>query len=71
MRHSDAEQAVLKTNIDEEVYIEIPGEYQEFPGAAGLLNKAIYALVQAGRCWTNMFCKDMTVIGLGQSNANP
>ena len=51
LRHFDAEEAFLKTDIDEEIYIEIPEEFQEFPGAVGRLNKAIYGLVQAGRCW--------------------
>ena len=31
-RHFDAEQAFLKADIDEEIYIEIPEEFQEFPG---------------------------------------
>ena len=49
LRHFDAEQAFLKADIDEEIYIEIPEEFQEFPGAVGRLNKAIYGLVQAAR----------------------
>ena len=64
LRHFDAEQAFLKADIDEEIYIEIPEEFQEFPGAVGRLNKAIYGLVQAGRCWNDKFCGDMTAIGL-------
>ena len=65
LRHFDAEQAFLKADIDEEMYIEIPEEFQEFRGAVGRLNKAIYGLVQAGRCWNNTFC-DMTAIGSEQ-----
>ena len=53
LRHFDAEQAFLKADIDEEIYIEIPEEFREFPGAVGRLNKAINGLVQAGRCWNN------------------
>ena len=49
LRHFDVEQAFLKADIDEEIYIEIPEEFQEFWGAVGRLNKAIYGLVQAGR----------------------
>ena len=71
LRHFDAEQAFLKANIDEEIYIEIPEEFQEFPGALGLLNKAIYGLVQAGRCWNNKFCDDMTAIGFEQAKVDP
>ena len=63
LRHFDAEQAFLKANIDEEIYIKIPEEYQEFPRAVGLLNKAIYGLIQTERFWNNKFCNDMTAIG--------
>ena len=70
LRHFDAEQAFLKADIDEEIYIEIPEESQEFSGAVGRLNKAIYALVQAGRCWNNKFCDDMTAIGFEQAKAD-
>ena len=71
LRHFDAEQAFLKADIDEEIYIEIPEEFQEFPGAVGRLNKAIYGLVQAGRCWNNKFCADMAAIGFEQAKAYP
>ena len=57
--------------IDEEIYIEIPEEFQEFPGAVGRLNKAPYGLVQAGRCWNNKFCDDITAIGFEQAKADP
>ena len=71
LRHFDAEQAFLKADIDEELYIEIPEEFQKFPGAVGRLNKAIYGLVQAGRCWNNKFCDDMTAIGFEQAKVDP
>ena len=71
LRHFDVEQAFLKAGIDEEIYIEIPEKLQEFPGAVGRLNKAIYGLVQAGRCWKNKFCDDMTAIGFEQAKADP
>ena len=71
LRHFDAEQAFLKADIEEEIYIEIPEEFQEFPGAVGRLNKAIYGLVQAGRCWNKKFCDNMTGIGFEQAKADP
>ena len=70
LHHFDAEQAFLKTNIDEEIYIEIPVKYQEFPGAVGLVNKVIYGLIQAGRCWNIKFCNDMTAIGFEHPKAD-
>ena len=71
LRHFDAEQSFLKANINEEIYIEIPEESQKFLGAVGRLNKAIYELTQAGRCWNNRFCDDMTAIGFKQAKADP
>ena len=71
VRHFDAEQAFLKADIDEGIYIEIPEEFQEFPRAVEPLYKAIYELVRAGRCWNNKFCDDMAVIGFEQTNADP
>ena len=71
LRHFDAKQAFLKADIDKEIYIEIPEEFQEFPGAVGWLNKAIYGLVQVGRGWNNKFCDDMTAIGFEQAKTDP
>ena len=71
LRYFDAEEAFLKADIDKEIYIEIPEEFQEFTGAVGRLNKAIYGLVQAGRCWNNKFCDDMTAIGFEHAKADP
>ncbi|CAN0307352.1 unnamed protein product [Ascophyllum nodosum] len=42
-----------------------------FLKAVGRLNKAIYGLVQAGRCWNNKLCDDMTAIGFEQAKADP
>ena len=68
--HFDAEQAFFKADIDDEIYIEIPEEFQEFPGAVGRLNKVIYGLVQAERCWNNKFYDDMVAIGFEQAKAD-
>ena len=48
----------MRRDIDEEIYIEIPEEFQEFPGAVERLNKAIYGLVQPGRYLFNIICDD-------------
>ena len=58
----------LKADIDEQIYIEIPDEFQKFPGTVGWLNKVSYGLVQAGRCWNSKFYDDMTSIGSEQEN---
>ena len=69
MRNFDAEQEFLKPDIGEEVYIEIPGEYPDFPGAVGLL-KAVYWLVQVRRCQNIKFCNDSMAIGFEQSKSD-
>ena len=70
LRHFDAEQTLLNADIDEEIYIEIPQEFQEFPGAVGRLNTTICGLVQAGKGW-NKFCDDMTALEFEQVKAYP
>lgn len=49
LRHIDVERAFLQADVYEEIYIDLPEDYQVFPGAVGSLNKSIYDLVQAGR----------------------
>ena len=71
LRHFYVEQAFLKADIDEEIYIEIPEEFQEFPGAVGRVNKVIYGVVQAGRCWNIKFCDGMTPKRFEQSKTDP
>ena len=71
LRNLDAEQTFLKVDIDEEIFIEIPGEYEELLEVVRLLSKVIYGLVKAGRCWNNKVCDDMTEIEFEQSTADP
>ena len=61
----------LKADIDEKICIEIAEEFQEFSGAVERLNKAIYGLVQAGRCLNNEFYDDMTAIRFERAKADP
>ena len=44
LRHFDAELAFSKADVNEEIYTEIPEEFQEFPGTVVRLNKVIYGL---------------------------
>ena len=50
LRHIDFEQAYLSSDVDTEIYIELPEEYRKFPDAVGKLNKAFYGLVKMGGC---------------------
>ena len=71
LRHIDVEQAYLLADVDIEIYIELPEEYREFPDVVGKLNKAIYGLGQAGRCWNMRQTNDIKVLGFEQSHAYP
>ena len=71
LRRFDAEQAFLKEDIGKEIYMKIPEEFQEYPGAVERLNKAVYGLVQAGRCWNTKLCDDMAAIGFEQVKTDP
>ena len=48
MRHLDFEQAYLMADINTEIYIELPQEYQEFLNAVGRLNKSD---IRPGAVW--------------------
>lgn len=45
IRHFDFDQAYLLAESKTDMYVDLPEEYREFPGAVGKLNKAIYDLV--------------------------
>ena len=62
LRHIDFERAYLLADVDTGIYIELPEEYREFPDAVGKLNKAIYDLVQAGRCWNIRLTNDLKTV---------
>ena len=69
--HIDFEQAYLLADVDSEIYIELLEEYREFPDAVGKLNKAIYGLVLAGRCWNMRLTNDLKTLGFEQLRADP
>lgn len=42
LRHFDVEQAFVQATVEEEIYTDVPEEYEDSPGADGRLNKPIY-----------------------------
>ena len=58
-------------DVDIAIDIELPKEYREFLDAVGKLNKAIYGLVQAGRCWNMRLINDLKTLGFEQPHADP
>ena len=71
LRHIDFEQAYLLADVDTEIYIEQPEEYRESLDAVEKLNKAIYDLVQVGRCWNMRLTNDLKTLGFEQSRVDP
>ncbi|MBW0538652.1 hypothetical protein O181_078367 [Austropuccinia psidii MF-1] len=48
----DISVAYLHSKLEEEIYVDAPSEFRpEWEGKAMKLNKAMYGLKQAGRCW--------------------
>ena len=52
------------------MYIEIPEEFQEFPGAVERLNKTVYGLVQAGRWQNSKFCVNLMAVEFEEVKAD-
>ena len=51
LEQMDIKTAFLYGNVDEEVYIEQPPEFDDGTGRVCKLNKALYGLKQAPRIW--------------------
>ena len=67
IHHVDVKSAYLNAPLDEEVYIEQPYRYEN--GKRNLvckLQKAMYGLKQAARCWNNTLTKILKDLGLAQ-----
>lgn len=45
----DAKQAFKEEKAEEEVLIQLPGDFQDFPNSVGKLNRPLHGIVQASR----------------------
>ncbi|MBW0531818.1 hypothetical protein O181_071533 [Austropuccinia psidii MF-1] len=60
----DISVAYLHSDLKEEIYVEAPSDFRpNLKGKIMRLNKAMYGLKQAGRCWWLHFRKVMTLMG--------
>lgn len=63
--------AFLYCDLEEEVYIKVPPEFQSsIPNQDCLLNKSLYGLHQAPRCWFSKLSSALKTYGFVQSYAN-
>ncbi len=67
----DVESAFLYGDLDEEIYMELPGGMTGFEDECLLLLKAIYGLVQAARQWHKKLIEVLKKIGFKGGIANP
>ena len=59
IHHLDVKCAFLYGSIEEEIYMQLPLEYQRQDGGVCLLLKSIYGLKQAPRMWNIRLSKDL------------
>lgn len=71
LHHIDVEQVFIQASVEEEIHIELPEKYQDFPGAVGKLNRSSYGLVQASRNWNAKLKEALMDIGFEQSMVVP
>ena len=68
----DIKSAYLMARVTEDIYMSVPdGVTPPGPNLCLKLNKSLYGLKQAGRCWHKLLHKKMTELGMRQSVADP
>lgn len=67
----DAVTAFLQGNLDEEIYLEQPENFNDNSGRVCKLNRAIYGLKQAGRQWCDKLCRKLKAFGLNKCIQDP
>lgn len=71
MKIYDVKTAFLHGTLNEEIYMELPEGFQENKEEVCKLNRNIYGLKQAGRCWNELLTEVLIKIGLKQSKEDP
>lgn len=67
----DVKTAFLHGDIDEEIYMEVPKGITAKKGVVCKLNKSLYGLRQASRCWNVKFDSFLKKFNFVQSSADP
>lgn len=67
----DVKTAFLYGNLDEEIYMNQPVGFNDGSGRVCRLDKSIYGLKQASRCWNKKFTSFLRSYGLVASEAYP
>lgn len=70
IRQADFKTAFLNSEIDCEIYIQLPKGFEK-PDTVGLLNKSLYGLKQAPKIWWNLITEQLVKLGLRCSTFDP
>ena len=70
-RQLDVEMAFLEADVTEELYVELPDGYCDWPNQVGRLQEAMYGLMHAGLLWSKKFGGELIAKGFERSQADP
>lgn len=70
LRQFDIKTAFLYGELEEEIYMEQPDGFKDSSGKVCLLNKSLYGLKQASRCWNLKFTQFLKRFNLTVSSAD-
>lgn len=71
LRQFDVKTAFLYGELDEEIYMQQPEGFNDNSGKVCRLNRSLYGLKQASRCWNKKFTDFLKSFGLVASKADP
>lgn len=67
----DVETAFLNGTLEKEVYMEQPKGFEDGTGRVCKLQKSLYGLKQAARCWNSRLVEILREIGMYQTKSDP
>ncbi|CAN0209152.1 unnamed protein product, partial [Ascophyllum nodosum] len=62
-RQLDVEMAFLEADVTEELYVELPDGYRDWPNQVGRLQEAMYGLMHTGLLWSKKFGGELIAKG--------
>jgi len=71
MRQLDIKGAYLNGELEEEIYMRQPEEFDDGSGRVCKLKRPLYGLKQAGRVWNKNINSQLTTFGYTRTNADP
>lgn len=71
MKQFDVKTAFLNGDLGEEIYMEQPSGFTDGTNRVCKLQRSLYGLKQASRCWNQKFKKFIQLFGFTACNADP